>query len=446
MTVITRFPPSPTGFFHIGSARTALFNHLFAAHAGGKMVLRFEDTDKERSKPEFEADILDGLRWLKIPFDETTLVRQSERTEIYRGHLSRLIESGKAYEAEAGTVNPDKKVIRFKNPNVSITFSDAVRGDVTFDTTDLKDFVIAKNIDEPLYHLAVVIDDHEMGVTHVIRGEDHISNTPRQILILEALGFTRPVYAHIPLILAPDRSKLSKRHGAVSINEYRKMGFLPEALTNYLALLGWNPGGDHELFDIDALAQAFLLEHVQKGGAIFSLEKLRWFNREYLLRLPESEYATEALAVLKEALHERNIAWDEHRAQKIVPVIRERVNVWQDIRDAATEGEYDFFFIDPIVDASKLPGKSADGATAAQHLAKVHDLLSAADAEIFSDPERLKNTVWDYASETGRGAVLWPLRFALSGKERSPEPFLIASVIGKEAALKRIESARSLLV
>lgn len=444
MTVITRFPPSPTGFFHIGSARTALFNHLFAAHAGGTMVLRFEDTDKDRSKPEFEKDILDGLRWLGIPFDESAVTRQSERTEIYRSHLRRLLESGAAYEAEPGTVNPDKKVIRFKNPNALIAFTDAVRGEVSVDTTDLKDFVIAKNIDEPLYHLAVVIDDHEMGVTHVIRGEDHISNTPRQILILEALGFSRPLYAHIPLILAPDRSKLSKRHGAVSINEYRKMGFLPEAIVNYLALLGWNPGGDRELYDLEALAQAFLLEHVQKGGAIFDIEKLRWFNREYLLKMPESEFAPQALAVLKKSMQGRG--WQESVGQRLVPLLRERTSIWQDLRDQAAAGEYDFFFIAPAVDASKLPGKQADAAAAAAHLGRVHEMLAAADAEMFGDPERLKSTVWDYATENGRGAVLWPLRFALSGREKSPEPFLIASIIGKDETLRRIESARALLI
>src|SRR3989344_815043 len=211
MTVITRFPPSPTGYFHIGSARTALFNYLFARHHGGKLLLRFEDTDRERSKAEYEADIIDGLHWLGIEYDNEP-VRQSERTDIYRRYLQTLIAKGAAYEAEAATAGSGN-IIRFKNPKKELVFHDEIHDDIKFDTTDLGDFVIAKNYDEPLYHLAVVADDIEMGVTHVVRGDDHISNTPRQILIIEALGAERPAYAHMPLIHAPDHSKLSKRHG-----------------------------------------------------------------------------------------------------------------------------------------------------------------------------------------------------------------------------------------
>ncbi|MEK7506432.1 MAG: glutamate--tRNA ligase, partial [Patescibacteria group bacterium] len=212
--VITRFAPSPTGNLHVGSARTALFNYLFTKKHGGTFLLRIEDTDKERSKKEFEDDILHGLSWLGISYDGE-IVRQSERTVLYKTYLERIVASGAAYEAEE---NKDKtgKVIRFKNPNKTVAFHDLIRGDISFDTAELGDFVVAKDKETPLYHLAVVVDDHEMGITHVIRGEDHISNTPRQILIQEAIGAKRPLYAHIPLILAPDRSKLSKRHGAVS--------------------------------------------------------------------------------------------------------------------------------------------------------------------------------------------------------------------------------------
>src|SRR6185312_1271519 len=260
------------GYLHIGSVRTALFNYLFAEHNKGHMVFRFEDTDLERSKKEFEDDIINGMQWLGLSLDEP--VRQSERTELYKKYLHELIENGHAYEAEESEANPGQKVVRFKNPNKKITFTDAVRGEVTFDTTELGDFVIARTHDLPLYHLAVVIDDHDMGVTHVIRGEDHTSNTQRQILLIEALGFKRPAYAHIPLILASDRSKMSKRHGAVSINEYRAQGFIPEAILNYLALLGWNPGGEKELFTLDELVAQFTLERVHKAGAVFDIEKL----------------------------------------------------------------------------------------------------------------------------------------------------------------------------
>jgi len=281
--IITRFPPSPTGLFHIGSARTALFNYLFAKNQGGEMILRFEDTDRERNKREFEDDILAGLEWLGIEFSGE-IQRQSERTEIYKKYLNKLIEADKAYVSkEDPSVGAStelsrmssgqgkrrrEEVIRFRNPGGEISFDDLVRGVVKFDVEELGDFVIAKSLDEPLYHLAVVVDDHEMEITHVIRGDDHISNTPRQILILEALGFKKPFYAHIPLILAPDRSKLSKRHGTVSINEYREKSYLPEALINYLAFLGWNPGGEKEIFSMEELIKEFSLEKVQKGGAM----------------------------------------------------------------------------------------------------------------------------------------------------------------------------------
>ena len=203
------------------------------------MYLRFEDTDKERSKKEYEEDIIAGLQWLGIPYTPASPLRQSEKIDTYRTYLHKLIEKGAAYEAEAG--ERGGKVVRFKNPNVRVTFSDLIRGEVSFETAELKDFVIARNADDPLYNFTVVVDDGEMGITHVIRGEDHISNTQRQILILEALGFERPLYAHIPLILAPDRSKLSKRNFAASVNDYRADGYIPQAFLNYLVLLGWTP-------------------------------------------------------------------------------------------------------------------------------------------------------------------------------------------------------------
>src|SRR3989344_810624 len=335
--VITRFPPSPTGFLHIGGGRAAPFNYLFAAHNGGKMMLRFEDTDRERSKKEYEDDVINALAWLGLSYTLPEVARQSERTKVYQKYIPKLIEGGCAYEAEAGTNSPDKKVVRFKNPNAKISFQDAVRGEVEFDTTELGDFVIARSIDEPLYHLAVVIDDYEMGVTHVIRGEDHISNTPRQILLLEALGFERPNYAHIPLILAPDKTKLSKRHGAVSVNEYRAQGFIPEALLNYLALLGWNPGlpgqadgKERELYTLEELAKEFTLERVHKGGAVFDIEKLRWFNHEHLKKLSDSEYA----ARLKE-FAQKDVD------PRLVPLLKEHAKTLKEAAKAL-EDEVDF--------------------------------------------------------------------------------------------------------
>ncbi|OGG56457.1 glutamate--tRNA ligase [Candidatus Kaiserbacteria bacterium RIFCSPHIGHO2_02_FULL_55_20] len=433
MKVITRFPPSPTGYFHIGSARTALFNYLFAAHEGGEMRMRFEDTDTARGKKEYEDDILEGMRWLGLLGKKQAAVwKQSERTGVYRGYIKQLIEAGHAYEAEAATDNPDKKVVRFKNPNTTVTFNDLVRGPVSFDTGELKDFIIAKSVDDPLYHLAVVVDDHEMGVTHVIRGEDHISNTQRQILILVALGYGRPAYAHIPLILAPDRSKLSKRHGAVSVNEYRRQGFLPHAFVNYLALLGWNPGTEQEVFTLEELVKVFSLERIHKSGAIFDKEKLLWLNHQHSKRLTDAEYA----GLLKDFT-------DADVSLLPVSLIKERARTFGEATELIKSGEYDFLAekvgYEPHL---LLKGAKTDAATAKKHLKEVETLLIDVSEKVFVS-EEIKNVIYPYATEQGRSTVLWPLRVALSGREKSPDPFIIASLIGKEVTLRRIESALS---
>lgn len=437
MNVITRFPPSPTGYFHIGSARTALFNYLFAAHHGGVMQLRLEDTDKERGKKEYEDDIVEGLKWLGISYTKPALFRQSERTDIYRIYLKTLIEKGAAYEAEPGVGNPDKKVVRFRNPGSRITFDDLVRGEVSFDTAELKDFVIAKNVDEPLYHLAVVVDDHEMGITHVVRGEDHISNTPRQILILEALGFPRPQYAHIPLILAPDKSKLSKRHGAVSLSEYRQEGYLPQALVNYLALLGWNPGGEQELFSLEELTKEFTLEKVHSGGAVFDTEKLKWFNREYIRKMPPHEFVLYSMPTLEIGLKKRGM-WSA-TGQRLIPIVQNSISTTDELAESIKKGEYDYFFREPALDVSRIPEKKSGREEARSHLVETRRLLAALSGE-FSE-RSVKDTLWNYATKKGRGMVLWPLRYCLSGREKSPDPFVIASIIGKEETLKRIDAA-----
>ena len=290
--IITRFAPSPTGYLHMGGARTALFNHLFTKQNGGKTILRIEDTDKQRSTKEYETSIIESLKWLGLQYDET--VKQSDREVVYKGYLKRLIDEGKAYISKETPVEPGDRteVIRFKNPNKKVTFYDLIRGEVEFDTTELKDFVIAKSMEEPLYNLAVVVDDFEMGITHVIRGEDHISNTPRQILIQEAIGAPRPVYAHLPIILATDKSKLSKRkHGeSVSVDFYRRKGYLPEAVINFLVLLGWNPGNNQEIFSIDELIKTFDMSKVQKSGAVFNVEKLNWLNKQYIAKLSDADF------------------------------------------------------------------------------------------------------------------------------------------------------------
>ncbi len=424
--VIVRFAPSPTGTLHLGSARTALFNYLYAKQTGGKFLLRIEDTDRERSKPEFEQNIFDSLDWLGIKFDNSELIQQSERSAIYNEALEKLIASGSAYvsKEEAG----DKKrgeVIRFKNPGREIRFEDLIRGEITFDTTELGDFVIAKSLTEPLYHFAVVVDDYETGVTHVIRGEDHISNTPRQILIQEALGAPRPIYAHIPLILAPDRSKLSKRHGAVGVTDYRDQGYLPEALNNYLALLGWNSGTDQELFSLEELIAQFKLEKVQKAGAIFNLEKLNWLNHEYIKKIPDDKLLN---YFPKET--------DQKILSKIIPLIKERLVTLANLNSLVTsEGEFAYFFTRPTY-AKELLKTS-------EHLIAVKNILEKIPETDFT-AEKIKLAVMPYADEKGRGLVLWPLRVALTGREKSTDPFTVASILGQEETLARLDYAISL--
>lgn len=445
--VRVRFPPSPTGFCHVGTARMAILNYLFAKKNGGTIVFRSEDTDRERSKPEFEEDIKDQLTWLGLSWD--VFERQSERASIHAEALKRLIAEDKAYVSEEPSKNDANvmvRVVRLRNPGTVITFTDLIRGDITFDTTELKDFVIARSETDPLYHFAVVMDDHDMGITHVIRGEDHISNTPRQILIQEALGFPRPQYAHYPLHLGADKSKLSKRTGDVAVKSYREKGFLAPALLNYIAILGWTPPSEREILTLGDMIAEFEISQLHKSGAVFDMEKLRWYNRQYLLALPEGEFATAALGTLRSALEERSVAWDESVGEKLLPILKERVHVWDDIREQVTEGEYDYFFADPNPDAASIPQKGNDSATAHKHLGFAYEALHKLDSESFNDPSRLKDVMWGYATAEGRGSVLWPLRFSLSGRAKSPDPFIIASLIGKDAVIRRIESARSKLV
>ena len=428
--IVTRMAPSPTGKFHIGSARTALFSFLYAKHHGGKFILRIEDTDKERSKPEFEENIIESFKWLGLAHDE--FYRQSERTEIYKEQLKKLIDSGYAYVSKETPTEPGgrEEVIRFKNPNKKIKFNDVILGDIEIDSTDLKDFVIAKDLETPLYHLTVVVDDGLMNVSHVIRAQEHIANTPRQILILEALGFQRPVYAHIPLVLAPDKTKLSKRHGAVALLDYRDMGYLPEAIINYLAFLGWNPGTEQELFSLTDLVKEFSLEKVQTGGGVFNIEKLDWYNREYIKKMPEEKILSEI---------QKYLDVSSHVLVRGMPSIIERISKFSDLSD---EAEFGFYKAVPEYDATNLIWKRSDKEKTLVHLEKTKELLSKSD---FDSADTIKASIWDYAESVGRGDVLWPLRYALSGKDKSPDPFTLAYIFGKDETLERIEKAISKL-
>ena len=442
-----RIPPSPTGYCHVGTARTALLNFLFARKNGGHIIMRIEDTDRERSTKEFEQDIIDSISWLGLAWDE--FYRQSECTDIYANYLQQLLKSGKAYVSEEESkkeVGVMTRLVRLKNPGTRITFNDLVRGDITFDTNELGDFVIARSEHDALYHFAVVVDDAEMRITHVIRGEDHISNTPRQILIQEALGFMRPLYAHFPLNLAADRSKLSKRKGDVSVRLYREKGFLPEALINYLAIIGWTPPSGREILSLDEMIKEFDIKGIHKSGSIFDNDKLRWFNRQYLMRLPDDAFAAKSLPILRKTLEERAITWDENVGKTLVIILRERISVWEDVRTLAAEGEFDFFFADPKLNAHDIPEKRSTVKDAMRHLEQLRTLLADVPTRSFAHADKIKQEVWDYATQEGRGAVLWPLRYSLTGRSHSPDPFAVAAIIGKDAVLNRIKKAIEMLI
>jgi nondiscriminating glutamyl-tRNA synthetase len=460
--------PSPTGHLHMGTARTALFNWLFARQNGGTFVLRIEDTDKERSKKEYEKELLEGLAWLGIDWDEGPdkggpfgPYRQSERTDIYKKYLKELLEKGDAYycyctkeeiEAEkqalAAQGLPPKynghcrnlkeppagkkpEVIRFKVPEVKVEFDDMIRGKVVFDAALFGDMVIAKDLDNPLYNFAVVVDDALMEITHVIRGEDHFSNTPKQILMQRALGFKEPIYAHMPLILNPDRSKMSKRFADTAVMDYRKNGYLPAALMNFLAFLGWHPKGDSDVLSQDELIAQFDLARVQKAGAVFNQEKLDWLNREYLKKMSDAEIAEAA----RPFFMEEKIAADNEKIAQVVSVIRGRANT---LKDFILTGK--IFFELPKYDASLLVWKNTTLATVAPMLQKTRGALGKlADGDF--DKVALTDAVAAVIGSGNRGEVLWPLRVALSGQASSPDPIDIMTVLGKKESLRRIEAA-----
>ncbi len=437
--VVTRFAPSPTGLLHAGNYRTAVFAYLFARQNGGKFILRIEDTDKARSTKANEDNILESLTWLGIEHDE--FYRQSERSSIYREYLEKLIKEDKAYiSKETPTETGGRtEVIRFRNPNKKVTFHDMIRGDITFDTTELGDFVIAKSLDEAIFHFVVVLDDYLMGITHAIRGEDHISNTPRQILIQEALGAPTPLYAHLPLVLAPDRSKLSKRKGALPMTEYRNQGYLPESLFNFMALLGWNSGTEKEIYSKEELIKDFTLEKVQKSGAIFDDVKLRWMNKEHLKRMPKEIFVEKIHTILTQETALTHATKDI--VSRIYTILIERIETFTDIKTSVDSGDLTYYFTSPVYEKNLLLWKNSTGLEESKtHLLKTKELLTGLNTE-FPTEEEAKSLVWNYAEEKGRGNVLWPLRIALSGKEKSPNPFALISVLGKTESLTRIDNA-----
>lgn len=458
-----RFAPSPTGPFSLGNARTALFNWLFVRHEGGQFILRIEDTDKARSKKEYEEGIIQGLKWLGLDWDGE-IYHQSQRLKIYEKNLQKLLDENLAYycfctpeeleierqgqlsqgmppkysgrcrylkpEDVAARLKKDPAVIRFKVPDKIVAFHDLVRGKVEFNSNLIGDIVIAKNLQEPLYNFAAAVDDYEMKITQVIRGEDHISNTPKQILIQEALGFAHPEYAHLPLILGPDRKKLSKRFLDQSLKDYEEAGYLTEAMLNFLVLLGWHPKEDREVLNRAEMIKEFTLNRVQKAGAIFNPEKLDWLNGHYLRTLSPKVI----IQKLKNFIPAEWLAKGK-LLENVIEIEKERMKRLKEFPDLA-----DFFFELPDYPALMLNWQKTNAATTLENLKAVAEVLRAVSKDDFSK-KTFESSLMLLSDARGRGEIFWPLRAALSGREASPGPLDILEILGKDESLGRIQTA-----
>ncbi|MDD3531132.1 MAG: glutamate--tRNA ligase family protein [Candidatus Pacebacteria bacterium] len=444
MAIVTRFAPSPTGYLHAGNYRTAVFAYLFAKHSGGRFIVRIEDTDVARSKPEYEANIFEALAWLNLPVDER--YRQSEHRPRHRELLEKLVALGAAYVSKE---TPEKEgdreeVIRFRNPGGAITFTDIIRGDITTDVNDLGDFIIARSYDEPVFHFAVAVDDSDEEVTHVIRGADHISNTARQLLIQRALGFPTPLYAHLPLIMDSSHKKLSKRSGAKALTEYRDLGVLPEALLNYLSFLGWNPGDEREYLSKEELIEAFDLVRVQKGSAVFDEVKLFSVNQHWMRTLSDDEFFSRLSG------HLPPNGFTPEKIRKAIPLLKERAQTFEEARELLT-GELSCLFEAPEPERERLIAKELPDCPE-MTISALQCLLGAlkavpegASAEAAKEALMPLADAEEAKQKGGRGAVLWPLRYALSGQDRSPDPFTLISILGTSESLARIEKALAIL-
>src|ERR687893_1173569 len=421
--VRVRFAPSPTGMLHLGGARTALFNYLFARHHGGDLVLRVEDTDRARSSEEFERSQLEDLEWLGLSFDEGPY-RQSERGKLYEDVAARLSDEGLAYEAAD---EADRRALYFSPPTSGGNFRDALRGEIPF--SKIGDFVILKSDGTPSYNFAAVVDDLDMGITHVMRGEEHLSNTARQVLLYHALGAREPVFLHLGLILGTDGKKLSKRHGDVSIADYRREGYLPEALVNYLALLGWtHPGGREEFADLEELASEWDPSRLGASPATFDLDRLLYFNARLIRRLPAEELRPRLEPFLTEPL-------PQGRELPAVEAIREDMRLLSEAprRLAEITGP-----VDPASFARELPDSSEE---VFAHVAR------SLDGRELSGVEEARTFVGELRAWAGERGIktrdlFHPLRLALTGRNRGPELVYLFAVLGAEEARERIERAR----
>jgi glutamyl-tRNA synthetase len=421
-----RFAPSPTGYLHVGGARTALFNWLYARRHGGTFILRIEDTDVERSQAEMVTGILDGLRWLGIDWDEGPEVGgphapyfQSERLDRYRAAAAALVASGQAFQ--------DEGAIRFKVPAGKTAFTDAVHGPIEFDNEHIESFVILRSDTHPTYHLSVVVDDIDMQITHVVRGDDHISNTPKQILLYHAFGKTPPAFAHVPLIMGPDKQRLSKRHGATSVMEYEKQGYLPEAMVNFLALLGWGTGSNDELFTRDELVQRFNLEGISGGNAVFNTEKLDWFNHQHLLRLSDEELLSRLRGHGLNA-EGREAGW----LSRVLALLRPRCKKLTDFPDQLRP------FLEPptTYDADAVK-KRLSTSGISDHLRALRDTYATAEWTEAALEKALRDLA--DARTVKAGTLIQGTRIAMTGRMVSPGLFEMLVVLGRDQVLTRLD-------
>jgi glutamyl-tRNA synthetase len=476
-----RFAPSPTGYLHVGGARTALFNWLYARHHGGTFVLRVEDTDVERSSAGMVTGILDGLRWLGLDWDEGPDVGgphapyfQSGRLDRYWAAAATLVANGHAYycycAAERLSAEREKaeqrgeawrydraclalppervaqleaagapRAIRFKVPAARTAFADAVHGEIEFDAGSVEDFVVLRSDGHPTYHLSVVVDDIDMAITHVIRGDDHISNTPKHVMLFGALGAPVPQFAHVPLILGADKKRLSKRHGATSVTDYRRQGYAPAAMVNFLALLGWSPGGDRELMSISELIDSFSLEGISGGDAVFNTEKLDWMNGQYVARLPIGDLVGEVKPLLAEAdLWPRpalNIEW----LGRLIELLRPRVKRLTDFVDLAKP-----FLADTVEYERDAVDKHLGAPDLAPHIAALAAALSRVDP--FDEPH-VEAVVRGTAGQRGikAAALIHATRVAATGRTTSPGIFDVLVLLGRERTVRRLEQLLNFL-
>jgi glutamyl-tRNA synthetase len=475
MTVRVRFAPSPTGYLHVGGARTALFNWLFARHSGGKFILRIEDTDRDRSKPEYEEAIIRDLQWLGLDWDEGPALggpygpyRQTERAPFYRDQLKKLLASGNAYqcfcthkelEAERSAAQAAGKnyrysgkcrnlspkeietkrgsgqpfSVRLKIKEGATTFKDIIRGDVTVDHAEIDDFILVRSGGEPTYNFVATIDDALMKITHVIRGDDHLSNTPKQILIYQALGMTPPLFAHIPLILGADHAPLSKRHGANSVGEFKRHGYLPEAMLNYLALLGWSLDGKTELFSKEELIKRFSLERVVKSAACFDYEKLQWMNGHYIREADEERIYQLCLECLwdADAINEDFMRVGGPALKRMISTVKNSLKTISEVGDQLTYFLGEVHTYDP-----EALAKYSNAGTVSVLEQAVWILEEAVVFNAMSLEEKFRNA----AAKDGRkfAEYVHPMRLAITGRPTSPNLFELIEILGKGRCIVRL--------